>query len=115
MNIELIRPGRNRTVPTPRPLVSRDCGPAGCEIDWLASRRFETDLDIEQYTRFSIEMGWGDGLPMIPPTESRVRWFLSENDRYPDELIARMPDESECTVEKIVINAVMAGAPAAGA
>ena len=57
-------------------------------------------------------MGWGDGLPLIPPTEGRVREFLAANDRYPDELVARMPDNSACTVEKIVINAVMAGAPA---
>lgn len=113
MSIELIRPGRNRSVPTPRPLVSRDCGPSGCEVDWLASRRVEADLDIEEFTRFSVETGWGDGLPLIPPTESRVRSFLAENDRYPDELVARMPDDAECTVEKIAINAVMAGAPPA--
>lgn len=113
MNIELIRPGHNRAVPTPRPLVSRDCGPSGCEVDWLASRRVEADLDMDHFTQFSLKMGWGDGLPLIPPTESRVRSFLSENDRYPDEIVARMPDDSECTVEKIAINAVMAGAPAA--
>ncbi len=39
-----------------------------------------------------------------------MRAFLAENDRYPDEVIARLPP-TECTVEKIVINAVMAGAP----
>jgi hypothetical protein len=95
-----------------KPLVSRDCGPAGCEVDWLTSRRLETSDDLEAFIDFSLEQGWGDGLPVIPPTDARVRTFLSENDRYPDELIARMPDSSECTVEKIVINAVMAGAPA---
>lgn len=111
MTIELIRPGTHRNVPAPKPLVSRDCGPAGCEVDWLASRRHEADLDIEAFTDFSMEMGWGDGLPVVPPIDARVRTFLSANDRYPDEVIAHMPDQSECTVEKIVINAVMAGAP----
>lgn len=111
MTIELIRPGAHRATPVIKPLVSRDCGPEGCEVDWLTSRRVETDLDIDAFNRFALEQGWGDGLPLIPPTDARVRTFLSENDRYPDELIGTMPDSSECTVEKIVINAVMAGAP----
>jgi hypothetical protein len=112
LSIELIRPGTHRAAPEPMLLVSRDCGPEGCEVDWLASRRVEAELDIEEFTEFSLERGWGDGLPLIPPTEGRVRRFLAENDRYPDEVVARMPDETECTVEKIAINAVMAGAPA---
>jgi hypothetical protein len=112
VSIHKIKPSsRSNTVV--KPLVSRDCGPAGCEVDWLTSRRVEASDDIEAFTNFSLEQGWGDGLPLIPPTDARVRTFLSENDRYPDEVIGRMPDSSECTVEKIVINAVMAGAPAA--
>ena len=111
MTIELIRPASHRAVPTLRPLVSRDCGPEGCEVDWLASRRREAELDIEGFNAFAVQEGWGDGLPLVPPTENRVRIFLSENDRYPDEVIATLPGNIECTVEKIVINAVMAGAP----
>jgi hypothetical protein len=113
VTIELIKPGIHRDAPVLKPLISRDCGPEGCEVDWLASRRHETELDIEAFTAFSLEMGWGDGLPLIPPTDARVRGFLAENDRYPDEVIATLPGNVECTVEKIVINAVMAGAPAA--
>lgn len=111
MTIHKIKPS-NRKAATRKTLVSRDCGPAGCEVDWLTSRRLNAEDSIEAFTDFSLEQGWGDGLPLIPPTDARVRMFLSENDRYPDEVIARMPDSSECTVEKIVINAVMAGAPA---
>jgi hypothetical protein len=113
MSIVTIKAGAHRTAPEPKPLISRDCGPAGCEVDWLASRRHEADLDIEAFTDFSMEMGWGDGLPLVPPTDARVRGFLAKNDRYPDEVIGLLPPmRSECTVEKIVINAVMAGAPA---
>ncbi|MET0240845.1 MAG: hypothetical protein ABW184_13225 [Sphingobium sp.] len=112
MSIELIRPGANRAAPVIKPLISRDCGPEGCEVDWLASRRVEADLEIETFNAFALSQGWGDGLPLIPPTDARVRTFLSENDRYPDEVIGDMPGNVECTVEKIVINAVMAGAPA---
>jgi hypothetical protein len=114
MTIVTIKPAAHRAAPVPKPLISRDCGPAGCEVDWLASRRHETDLDVENFTAFAMEKGWGDGLPLVPPTDARVRGFLSENDRYPDEVIVRLPPTlAECTVEKIVINAVMAGAPAA--
>lgn len=111
MSIHRIKPS-SRSNAVPKTLVSRDCGPAGCEVDWLTSGRVEVQDDIAAFTDFSLEQGWGDGLPLVPPTESRVRHFLAENDRYPDEVIARMPDGTECTVEKIVVNAVMAGAPA---
>lgn len=113
MGIVKIKASTTKVVSVPNPLISRDCGPAGCEVDWLASRRVEAELDIEEFNRFAMKKGWGDGLPLIPPTESRVRGFLAANDRYPDEVIAQLaPARTECTVEKIAINAVMAGAPA---
>ncbi len=111
MSIELIRPAAHRDSPELKTLVSRDCGPEGCEVDWLTSRQHEVDLDIEEFNAFALKEGWGDGLPLIPPTDGRVRRFLQENDRYPDEVIATLPGNVEATVEKIVINAVMAGAP----
>lgn len=92
----------------------RDCGPAGCDIDWLSSQRREVEVDdVMEFTRYAMEQGWGDGLPLIPPTEARVRMMLGLNNRYPDEVICKLPpSDAECTVEKIAINAVMAGAPA---
>jgi hypothetical protein len=112
MSIETIRPGQHRAVLTPKLLVSRDCGPEGCEVDWLASRRHEVDLDVDTFTAFASRQGWGDGLPLVPPTDARVRAFLAQNDRYPDEVIAVLPPtQVDCTVEKVAINAVMAGAP----
>ena len=114
MSITLIRPSPNKLAPVPGPLIRRDGGPAGCEVDWLASRRHEAELDFEGFNGFAMQQGWGDGLPLVPPTEGRVRGFLAANDRYPDEVIAQLPPaRAECTVEKIAINAVMAGAPAA--
>ena len=57
-----------------------------------------------------MAQGWGDGLPLIPPTQARVQEFLIAGGRFPDELIAVLPPlRAECTVEKIAINAVMAG------
>jgi hypothetical protein len=111
MNIVTIAPSHAKHKGPPKQLVSRECGPDGCEIDWLASTRHDSDLDVVGFTQFAMKQGWGDGLPLVPPTEARVRTVLAANRRYPDEVIAHLPpSRTACTVEKIVINAVMAGA-----
>jgi hypothetical protein len=54
--------------------------------------------------------GWADGLPFIPPKEERVARMLSYADRAPKEVVAVLPPRwGEATVEKIAVNAVMAG------
>ncbi len=108
-----IRPGSS-SAPQQKVVNLRDCGPQGCDLDWLSSQRHDVEIDdVMAFTHEAMEKGWGDGLPLIPPTEGRVREFLSQNNRYPDEVICRLPpSDAECTVEKIAINAVMAGAPA---
>lgn len=56
------------------------------------------------------ERGWTDGLPIIPPKEEYVMDMLEFNGLQPDEIIAELaPDGAPATVEKIAINAVMAG------
>ena len=91
-----------------------DCGPDGCTIDWLASERIEVDDDVVAFTELATKAGWGDGLPMVPPTEARVRDHVAASGRFPDEVIGAIPPRNgRATVEKIAINAVMAGAPAA--
>lgn len=54
--------------------------------------------------------GWTDGLPVIPPTRERVLRMLTGTTRDPQEVIAiAPPDLVELTIEKVAINAVMAG------
>lgn len=54
--------------------------------------------------------GWSDGLPVVPPTEERVLRMLTGTDRAPDEVVAVVPpDLVEATVEKVAVNAVLAG------
>jgi hypothetical protein len=54
--------------------------------------------------------GWSDGLPLVPPTEERVRRMLDGTVRDPQEVLGLVPpDLAAATVEKIAINAVMAG------
>jgi hypothetical protein len=93
--------------------IDRDCGPEGCTLDWLVSERLDTDDDPAEFQKLATDAGWGDGLPLIPPTETRVREWVAASGRYPDEVIADIPPRNgRATVEKIAINAVMAGAPA---
>ena len=54
--------------------------------------------------------GWMDGLPFIPPKEDRVARMLAYTDREPKEVVALLPPRwGEATVEKMAVNAVMAG------
>ncbi len=54
--------------------------------------------------------GWTDGLPVIPPTRERVLKMLTGTTRHPQDVVALCPpDLVELTVEKVAINAVMAG------
>ncbi|HMH48615.1 MAG TPA: hypothetical protein VK548_00170 [Candidatus Acidoferrum sp.] len=56
------------------------------------------------------ELGWTDGLPVIPPTEALVSAMLSGATRAPEEVLGRMePLQGTVTVEKVAANAVMAG------
>lgn len=50
----------------------------------------------------------------MPPTEARVRDHVAASGRFPDEVVGEVPPRGgRATVEKVAINAVMAGAPAA--
>jgi hypothetical protein len=55
--------------------------------------------------------GWTDGLPIIPPTEEAVAEMMTGTDLPPDHVVATIiPRKGKATVEKIAVNAVMAGA-----
>ena len=75
----------------------------------LKSRRLElAELDDEMELMF--ERGFTDGLPVVPPTEERVLRMLQGTSRAAHEIVAVVPpDLVEVTVEKVAINAVMAG------
>lgn len=65
---------------------------------------------LEDEQEYCFERGWSDGLPVTPPTEVRVYRMLMATRRAPDEVLGFMPPHGvPCTVEKVAINAVMAG------
>ncbi len=75
----------------------------------LRARRVELAAR-EDEMEAAYERGWTDGLPIIPPTEKRVLAMLAGTTRDPQQLVATVPpDLVECSVEKVAINAVMAG------
>ena len=85
----------------------------------ILTLRFDTDLlqarkielaESEDIMEACFERGWSDGLPLVPPTPLRVTRMLSSTDRSADEIVGSVPpDNRPCTIEKIAINAVMAG------
>jgi hypothetical protein len=66
---------------------------------------------VEEYQRLFSENRWSDGLAIIPPTREAVDLMLSGTSRSPREVIGRvLAKNGIATIEKIAINAVMAGA-----
>ncbi|NQY97962.1 MAG: redoxin domain-containing protein [Henriciella sp.] len=64
----------------------------------------------DDVAEFMFDQGFSDGLPLVPPTPERVMRMLGGTSRSPQEVIAEMPPNmGEATIEKIAINAVMAG------
>ena len=75
----------------------------------LVSRRVEL-APLEDEMEALFDRGWTDGLPVVPPTPARVLRMLEGTTRSPDEVVAVVPpDLVECTVEKVAVNAVLAG------
>lgn len=69
-----------------------------------------TLLDDEDDIESCYERGWTDGLPVVPPTPLRVIRMLAGTDRDPSEIIGSIPpDNAPLNLEKLAINAVMAG------
>lgn len=74
------------------------------------------DADSEEnLQQLFLENNWTDKLPIVLPTEERVAAMLAKTSHKPDEVVGRMRsthfrDYWEYTVEKIAVNAVMAGA-----
>jgi hypothetical protein len=77
--------------------------------DRLRARRL-TLGSAEDPFEFMFDRGLTDGLPVIPPTPERVIRMLSGTRRDPQDVVATVaPNMAPATVEKVAVNAVMAG------
>jgi hypothetical protein len=91
------------------PLTEEEKAPKQKEVEKTSRIVFKGNL--EEVNRFFYRRGWTDGLPIMPPTEEAVAQMLTGTDLKPDEVIAKViPRLGKATVEKIAVNAVMAGA-----
>ena len=76
-------------------------------------RAEEVEIKNDEFAEINwlfYHRGWTDGLPIVPPTPERVAQMLEGADLSPDFVIATLdPMEGQATIEKIAINAVMAG------
>jgi hypothetical protein len=95
-----------------RPIEEAERGPV--EFDRATPRLVEPDT-AETLERLFQDNRWTDMLPIVLPTEARVAEMLAGTRRKPDEVVGRMRpthfrESWEYTVEKVAVNAVMAGA-----
>jgi len=98
-----------------RPLTPEEAKPSPIEKQpeggklQVAGRDF---LDaFEKTNELFLGNHWSDGLPIVPPAPERVDKMLAGTTRSPQEIIGQVaPKNGTATVEKIAINAVMAGA-----
>ncbi len=95
-----------------RPLDDEDR--KGLSFERSTPRLCEADTEENLHQLF-LDNNWTDKLPIILPTEARVEAMLRHTRRKPDEVVGHMRPTHfreywEYTVEKVAVNAVMAGA-----
>jgi len=76
----------------------------------LHAQRFEIGADPGAVQDWFEAQGWTDGLPVVPPTPALVEAMVAASGLAPEtEVMLMAPSLVPATVEKIAINAVMAG------
>ena len=75
----------------------------------IRARRIEI-ASADDVVEFMFDQGFSDGLPLVPPTPERVMRMLGGTPRGAQDVVATVPPNmGVATIEKIAINAVMAG------
>ncbi len=93
------------------------CALPGATLESFESARVSPDIEIpegdfEAWMDLADTRGWGDGLPLVPPTEARVEAFLEKLPRQidPDAVVAVLPPRGGLVTRRLLaVNAVMAG------
>ena len=86
----------------------------GVSFDRSTPRLLAPDTE-DNLQRLFVDNNWTDFLPVVLPTEERVEKMLKATRHPPDRVVGRMRPARfrefwEFTVEKVAVNAVMAGA-----
>jgi hypothetical protein len=92
-----------------KPLTAEEKSPKSAELEKPSKIIFKGNL--KEVNHFFYRRGWTDGSPIMPPTGEEVAEMLTGTDLPADYVVAKiMPRLGKATIEKIAINAVMAGA-----
>lgn len=77
----------------------------------LKPPRIALEGTYEEIQDYFYKQGWTDGLPIIPPTEEKVKEMLKGTNHAPDKMVATTmwPEKWHVNVEKVAINGIMAG------
>ena len=76
----------------------------------LNARRVAIPDSFQAIQDYCWDQGWTDGLPVVPPTEPLVREMLASYGGDPSTSLGTLqPRNSQATLTKVAINAVMAG------
>ena len=96
-----------------RPLTPEEASPTASRgVPRPRLMKADKEENLHQLFR---DNGWTDGAPIVLPTEERVAHMLTGTAADPNEVVGRMTvtidqERLEYTVEKVAVNAVMAGA-----
>jgi len=98
-----------------RPLTPEEAKPSPIQKQREDSNIQVTGKDFlnafEKTNELFLAKHWADGLPIVPPAPELVKAMLAGTTRSPKDVIGQVaPKNGTATVEKIAINAVMAGA-----
>lgn len=76
----------------------------------MNARRIEISADPEAFYELSLQEGWGDGAPLLAPTDRAVEALVVASGRQGDEVLGTLPPRyGTATVELVAVNAAMAG------
>ncbi len=97
-----VKPSLPAAAPHPTPAV---------ETGARALRSAVVEVEDEDAARAYVERRrWGDGLPVVPATPARVERMLAAVALPPEHEVAKVPPNyAPATVEKVAVNAVLAG------
>ena len=91
-----------------RPLSAEERSPEQKKLS--EPERIIFNGSLEEVNRYFYGRGWTDGMPIIPPTEAAVAEMLTGTDLPPEHFLGKLQSRyGRVTIEKIAINAVMAG------
>jgi hypothetical protein len=74
----------------------------------VQGKDYQTALD--NMNALFLKNMWGDGLPLQPPTEERVKWIMTGTDLPPDTVVGTiLPKGGLGTVQTLAVNLAMTG------